>query len=187
MASLISDDQSSTISTDVSNTTELSSLFRMSGANPQSPDGTHEDTTDDVDDAYKGINWSKLEGYAMAPHSKRQHISWTWEHGYRIQNMNSQVIFWLCKICIQRKANRNTMYNIAGGSHSQIRHLRDKHNLDANGPIQKKRRLTFNGDTSTAGRSSKLLSISEYPTSILSDSRRPYYAGWPTQISPSAK
>ncbi|KAG6979276.1 putative AC9 transposase [Fusarium oxysporum f. sp. conglutinans] len=42
------------------------------------------------------------------------------------------------------------MYNIAGGSHSQIRHLRDKHNLDANGPIQKKRRLTFNGDTSTA-------------------------------------
>ncbi|RKL06519.1 hypothetical protein BFJ70_g16998 [Fusarium oxysporum] len=43
------------------------------------------------------------------------------------------------------------MYNIAGGSHSQIRHLRDKHNLDANGPIQKKRRLTFNGDTSTAG------------------------------------
>ncbi|KAI8412297.1 hypothetical protein FOFC_08927, partial [Fusarium oxysporum] len=126
-------------------------LFRMSGANPQSPDGTHEDTTDDVDDAYKGINWSKLEGYTMAPHSKRQHISWTWEHGYRIQNMNSQVIFWLCKICIQRKANRNTMYNIAGGSHSQIRHLRDKHNLDANGPIQKKRRLTFNGDTSTAG------------------------------------
>ncbi|CAI6094604.1 unnamed protein product [Clonostachys chloroleuca] len=45
----------------------------------------------------------------------------------------------------------NTMYNLAGGSHSQIRHLRDKHNLDANGPIQKKRRLTFNGDTSTAG------------------------------------
>lgn len=151
MASLISDDQSSTISTDASNTTELSSLFRMSGANPQSPDGTHEETTDDVDDAYKGINWSKLEGYTMAPHSKRQHISWTWEHGYRIQNMNSQIIFWLCKICIQRKANRNTMYNIAGGSHSQIRHLRDKHNLDANGPIQKKRRLTFNGDTSTAG------------------------------------
>lgn len=42
------------------------------------------------------------------------------------------------------------MYNIAGGSHWQIRHLRDKHNLDANGPLQKKRRLTFNGDTSTA-------------------------------------
>ncbi|RKL09105.1 hypothetical protein BFJ70_g16721 [Fusarium oxysporum] len=32
-----------------------------------------------------------------------------------------------------------------------IRHLRGKHNLDANGPIQKKRRLTFNGDTSIAG------------------------------------
>jgi hypothetical protein len=151
MASLISDDQSSAISTDASNTTELSSLFRMSGANPQCLDSAHEDTTDNVDGAYKGINWSRLEGYTMAPHSKRQHISWTWEHGYRIQNMNSQVIFWLCKICIQRKANRNTMYNIAGGSHSQIRHLRDKHNLDANGPIQKKRRLTFNGDTSTAG------------------------------------
>ncbi|PNP54796.1 hypothetical protein FNYG_15600 [Fusarium nygamai] len=43
------------------------------------------------------------------------------------------------------------MYNIAGSSHSQIRHLRDKHNLDANGPMQKKRRLTFNGDTLTAG------------------------------------
>ncbi|PNP37194.1 hypothetical protein TGAMA5MH_10911 [Trichoderma gamsii] len=43
------------------------------------------------------------------------------------------------------------MYNIARGSHSQIRHLRDKHNLDANGPIQKKRRLNFNGSTSTAG------------------------------------
>jgi hypothetical protein len=71
MASLISDDQSSAISTDASNTTELSSLFRMSGENPQNPDGTHEDTTDDVDDAYKGINRSKLEGYTMAPHSKR--------------------------------------------------------------------------------------------------------------------
>ena len=77
MASLISDDQSSTLSTDASNTTELSSLFRMSGANPQSPNDTHEDTTDDVDNAYKGINWSKLEGYTIALHSKRQHISWT--------------------------------------------------------------------------------------------------------------
>ncbi|KAG7425346.1 hypothetical protein Forpi1262_v013232 [Fusarium oxysporum f. sp. raphani] len=75
MASLISDDQSSAISTDASNTTELYSLFHMSGANLRSPDGTHEDTTDDVDDAYKGINWSKLEGYTMATHSMRQHIS----------------------------------------------------------------------------------------------------------------
>lgn len=99
MASLISDDQSSIISTDASNTTELSRLFCMSGANPQSPGSTHEDTTDDVDDAYKGINWSKLEGYTKAPHSKRQHISWTWEHGYRIQNMNSQALPCLCMHC----------------------------------------------------------------------------------------
>jgi hypothetical protein len=176
MASLTSDEQSIAISTDASNITEFSSLFRMSGENPQSPDGMHEDSTDDVDDAYKGINWSKLEGYTMAPHSKRQHISWTWEHRYRVQNMNSQVIFWLCKICIRRKANRNMMYNIAGGSHLQIRHLQDKHNLMRTALFKGSGALILTATPRQQGRSSKLLSISEYPTSVLSGSRRPYYA-----------
>jgi hypothetical protein len=35
------------------------------------------------------------------------------------------------------------LYATNGGSHSQIRHLKDKHHLDSSGSIQKKRRLNF--------------------------------------------
>lgn len=153
MASSLNDDQSSVLSTAASNPTEPSS-FLHTAADSQSHDTTCKRAADDVDnpdDTYQGINWSKLDGYAKAPYSRRQHTSWTWKYGYRIQDINTQVIFWLCKLCVQMKAHKNTMYNMAGGSHSQIRHLRGKHNLDANGPIQKKRRLNFDGMTSKAG------------------------------------
>ena len=42
------------------------------------------------------------------------------------------------------------MYKISGGSHSQIRHLREKHSLDKKGPTQKKRRLNFEGAALTS-------------------------------------
>jgi hypothetical protein len=145
MAASINDDQSTTFSIASTGPTEIPSHYSVSPSQANST-SLDEGTTDN---AYKGLDWSKYPGYARAPHTKRQHTSWTWQYGYRIQHINTETVYWLCKFCVAKKDSKAAMYALNGGSHSQIRHLKDKHNLDANGPIQKKRRLDFNGGAST--------------------------------------
>lgn len=148
MAESIDEDKSSVLSMVTSNPTEPSHPFWSSIANSTSGDVLYEGTTEDTDNAYRGLDWSKYPGYAKAPHTKRQCTSWTWKYGYKVQHIQTETLYWLCKLCVAKKSHNATLYASTGGSHSQIRHLKDKHNLDSNGPIQKKRRLNFETPTS---------------------------------------
>ena len=142
-----SDDGSFILSVDT-NTHSGSSLPSCPSADSStSYDVQRERLADDRDNDYDGLDWTKYPGYARAPHTKRQFTSWTWKHGYRIQHIKSETVYWLCKPCIWKKAYNPALYASTGGSHSQIRHLKDKHSLDQSGPIQKKRRLNFQGST----------------------------------------
>ncbi|EXU95020.1 hAT family dimerization domain protein [Metarhizium robertsii] len=148
MAESIRDNESSIDSLTTCNAAESSLLSYAPTENSTSCEALCESTADSSDNVYKDLDWSKYPGYAKAPHTKRQCTSWTWQHGYRIQHIKTETLYWLCKPCIVKKAHKAALYASTGGSHSQIRHLKDKHNLDSSGPIQKKRKLNFSDATS---------------------------------------
>ena len=129
-----------------SNTQSTSSLLSCTSTD-NSTTYDAQGSVDDADNDYDGLDWTKYPGYAKASHSKRHYTSWTWNHGYRIQHIKSDTVYWLCKPCVSKKAHNVALYASTGGSHSQIRHLKDKHSLDRSGPLQKKRRLNFQGAT----------------------------------------
>lgn len=143
MADSIRDNESSMHSLATSNAAESSLLSYSPTEDSTSRDTFCESAADSSDNVYKDLDWGKYPGFAKAPHTKRQCTSWTWQYGYKIQHIKTETLYWLCKPCITKKAHKVALYANTGGSHSQIRHLKDKHNLDSSGPIQKKRKINF--------------------------------------------
>src|SRR5438874_3891436 len=89
-------------------------------------DLTHKDT-DNADDAWAGCPWGKYKQYRKPDYSKCGYMSWIWNEGYRLQNINNGKILWICKKCLQQKHSPPAEYQAKGGTANMSDHLRDKH------------------------------------------------------------
>lgn len=132
MADSSYDNESSILSEDTNNQSRSSQPSYVLVENPTTSD-VADVLLDSSNNAYKGLDWSKYPGYAKAPHARRQYTSWRWDYGYRIQHIKSETVYWLCKLCIAKRAHTAALYAITGGSHSQSRQLKDKHSLGTGG------------------------------------------------------
>lgn len=50
-------------------------------------------------DGYEDMDWSRLLGYCVRKHRRRQRTEWVWEYGFDIEKDSSGRRFWLRKEC----------------------------------------------------------------------------------------
>lgn len=105
---------------------------------------------DDADDAWFGCPWGKYKQYRKPDHSKRGYTSWIWKDGYRLQHIEDDRMLWVCKRCVQQKRSPPAEYQGKGGTANMSNHLRDKHLIDQNGPIKKRKHESFIKDGESA-------------------------------------
>jgi hypothetical protein len=104
------------------------------------------DTSSSVDyKGYEGIDWSRLSGYHIRKHRRKQRTGWAWEYGYDIEKDGSGHRFWLCRMCHQKKAKTAHMYDAASTSQANS-HMESVHRINRDGPMppqRKKQRTLF--------------------------------------------
>ena len=96
-------------------------------------------------EGYKGIDWSRLPGYYIRRHRRRQRTGWVWEYGYDIEKDGSGHRFWLCRECHRKKATGPHMYDAASTSQANS-HMVSVHRINGDGPMapqRKKQRSLF--------------------------------------------
>jgi hypothetical protein len=97
--------------------------------------------TPDLENEYVEFPWNKFLTFAKADHSKGNFSSWVWKYGYKVQEIKSTHVYWICKPCIRRKEHTPVKYQHTGGTANAIRHLQKAHSIGKDGPINKKRPL----------------------------------------------
>lgn len=108
-------------------------------ADKSSIGGTHTttDIDDDNDDAYEGIEWTRLPNYCKPAHSaKRSRKSWVWRYGYRLWHRKLQRLFRLYCYCHVHK-RPNGFYYANQSTPSIAHHLTKRkasHGVNKNGP-----------------------------------------------------
>ena len=113
-------------------------------ASLQNPSNPIDLTNDDVcDEAWDRFPWVQFPGYSKSNHSSRPRTSWIWSHGFRIQHMKRETIMWVCKLCVQQKRSPATRYEDTGGTKNMIAHLQEKHSIDKNGLVKKRKHEVF--------------------------------------------
>jgi hypothetical protein len=90
---------------------------------------------------YSGLTWSKLHG-SFGPTDDGVGIvrSWVWKHGWKIESLKDRKQYWLCRVC-HTTAPSIKPFAIGHGTRGAIDHLKDKHQLTAQGPATKKRSI----------------------------------------------
>ena len=139
MGSDLDDIESSALSTAP---TQPSGLSRTSIANSNGRETSNPDESIDVDDTYVGFPWNRYRDYAKCEHLKGNWSSWVWDHGYKVQNIQSQHIYWICRTCLHQKQPNPARYRHTAGTANMARHLEEKHHIGKDGPVQKRRRIT---------------------------------------------
>ena len=103
-------------------------------------DSTNDDANDET---WARFPWIQFPGYGKPNHSKRPRTSWVWDEGFRIQHMKKDTVVWVCKRCVQQKRSPATRYEDTGGTKNMADHLQEKHSIDKNGPIKKRKHEAF--------------------------------------------
>lgn len=57
--------------------------------------------------------------------------------------MKRETIMWVCKLCVQQKRSPATRYEDTGGTKNMIAHLQEKHSIDKNGLVKKRKHEVF--------------------------------------------
>ena len=90
-----------------------------------------------IETRYDGIIWANLRGYIAVQDSAKGRSGWTWKHGYEVCKQSNKKLYWVCKICNQRKAHKMHIY-VAKGTNNHAEHL-SAHRIYRDGePPQKK-------------------------------------------------
>ena len=94
------------------------------------------DQDEDDNDAYDGIDWTRLPDYHKPGRTaKRSRKSWVWRHGYRLWHRKQQRLYWLCHYCHRHK-HPDGFYQADQSTTSIARHLGERkagHGVDKNG------------------------------------------------------
>jgi hypothetical protein len=90
---------------------------------------------------YSGLTWSKLHS-SFGPTDDGVGIvrSWVWKHGWKIESLEDRKQYWLCRVC-HTTAPSVKPFAIGHGTRGAIDHLKDKHQLIAQGTATKKRTI----------------------------------------------
>lgn len=59
---------------------------------------------------YDDIDWEKIPGFQMPPHSKVDKRSWIWKHGWQVEKTSSGDKFWLCAQLLQGKQDKEIIF-----------------------------------------------------------------------------
>lgn len=57
--------------------------------------------------------------------------------------MKKDTVVWVCKRCVQQKRSLATRYKDTGGTKNMADHLQEKHSINKNGPIKKRKHEAF--------------------------------------------
>jgi hypothetical protein len=107
------------------------------------PDDPIHVPSNDKDDAWDGFPWHRYEAWKKPIHTKREYTSWIWREGYRLQNIKSQTMIWVCKHCIKIKRYPAQQYEATSGTKKPMDHLVEKHSISKDGPILKRKLEEF--------------------------------------------
>lgn len=81
-------------------------------------------------EGYKNIDWSKIPGFQVPSHSKKDRRSWIWKHGWEIEETSSSAKYWLCEPCFKLKADTVKIKKyLSTSTHNPIKHLRTIHQI----------------------------------------------------------
>jgi hypothetical protein len=130
--------------TDFALTSDAVTLTSTNNTSSQKPSNPIDLTNDDAcDKAWDCFPWAQFPGYGKSNHSSRPRTSWVWNHGFRIQHVKKDTIVWVCKLCVQQKRSPAARYEENGGTKNMTLHLQERHSIDKNGPIKKRKHDAF--------------------------------------------